>query len=387
MPGEKAWPTQPFPTKPPPFARQKFTVDDLSPYLSPQDRARFRDEILSARNEGLFTPPAPPRHHQMPGNNGGANWGGAAVDPDAWRAVRGVQGSAGHPQAGARTVNPARKIPATLRQRLRLHDRERRALAIAPPWTSLTAYDLNQGTIKWKIPLGEVPELAAKGIKNTGSHYPKVGPVVTAGGLIFTGTRDRKVRAFDVETGKVLWEKELDAALEGMPAVYEIAGTRVHRLLRLRAGRPDAGHAAPHPRRLRSIRPAGAMSGTDDRLLSSVNCLVPQAVSPVHRDHFAASCASFQPFRERNSAPFDDRPHRQSTLDARTQMSDHSIVNGAEFERRIRRLAGGRRSHVNSWPTREREAMAVCISVKNSPPSRIERQRSAATSLSRCAGT
>ena len=48
--------------------------------------------------------------------------------------------------------------------------------AIAPPWTSLTAYDLNEGNIRWKIPLGEVPELAAKGIKNTGTHYPKVGP-------------------------------------------------------------------------------------------------------------------------------------------------------------------------------------------------------------------
>ena len=95
---------------------------------------------------------------------------------------------------------------------------------IAPPWTSLTAYDLNEGTIKWKIPLGEVPELAAKGIKNTGAHFPKVGPVVTAGGLIFTGTRDRKVRALDVENGRVLWEHELDAALEGMPAVYEADG-------------------------------------------------------------------------------------------------------------------------------------------------------------------
>ena len=62
MPGEETWPTQPFPTKPPPFARQKFTVDDLSPFLSPQDRARFRDEILSARNEGLFTPPRPAQH-------------------------------------------------------------------------------------------------------------------------------------------------------------------------------------------------------------------------------------------------------------------------------------------------------------------------------------
>ena len=81
MPGEETWPTQPFPTKPPPFARQKFTADDLNPYIEPQDRARFRDEILSARNEGLFTPPGLRPTIQMPGNNGGANWGGAAVDP------------------------------------------------------------------------------------------------------------------------------------------------------------------------------------------------------------------------------------------------------------------------------------------------------------------
>jgi quinoprotein glucose dehydrogenase len=96
--------------------------------------------------------------------------------------------------------------------------------AIAPPWSTLTAYDLNQGTIKWQIPVGEVPELAARGISNTGSHFPKVGPVVTAGGLIFTGTRDRKVRALDSATGKVLWEAEVGAALEGIPAVYEIDG-------------------------------------------------------------------------------------------------------------------------------------------------------------------
>lgn len=96
--------------------------------------------------------------------------------------------------------------------------------AIAPPWTTLTAYDLNQGTIEWQVPLGEVPELAAKGFKDTGSHFPKVGPVVTAGGLIFTGTRDRKVRALDSSTGKVLWESEVRAALEGMPAVYQIDG-------------------------------------------------------------------------------------------------------------------------------------------------------------------
>ena len=95
---------------------------------------------------------------------------------------------------------------------------------IAPPWSSLTAYDLNTGAILWKVPLGDVPELAAKGITGTGSHYPKVGPVVTAGGLIFAGTRDGKARALDAETGKQLWEHQLDAGLEGMPAVYEVSG-------------------------------------------------------------------------------------------------------------------------------------------------------------------
>jgi quinoprotein glucose dehydrogenase len=227
MPGEETWPTQPFPVKPPPFARQKFTVDDLSPYLRPEERAKFRDDLLSARNEGLFTPPGRRNTVQMPGNNGGANWGGAAVDPTK----------------GALFV-VSKDLPAMLK--LDKNPEQDKALAasageryytgfgfmiasdglspIAPPWSSLTAYDLNEGTIKWKIPLGDVPELAAKGIRNTGSHYPKVGPVVTAGGLIFTGTRDRKVRAFDADTGKVLWEHEVDAALEGIPAVFEVGG-------------------------------------------------------------------------------------------------------------------------------------------------------------------
>jgi quinoprotein glucose dehydrogenase len=227
MQGEETWPTQPFPLQPPPFARQKFTVDDLSPFLSPQDRARFRDEILSARNEGLFTPPGQRSTIQMPGNNGGANWGGAAVDP-----------------TNGTLFVVSKDLPAMLK--LAKDAEADKALAastgehyytgfgfmiasdglspIAPPWSSLTAYDLNEGTIRWKIPLGEVPDLAAKGFKNTGSHYPKVGPVVTAGGLIFTGTREGKVRALDAANGKALWEHQLDTALEGIPAVYEVAG-------------------------------------------------------------------------------------------------------------------------------------------------------------------
>ena len=249
MPGEVTWPTQPFPSKPPPFARQKFTVDDLSPFLSPEDRARFRDEILSARNEGLFTPPEQRGTVEMPGNNGGANWSGAAVDPPSGTLF---VVSKDLPSILKLTKNaPAdQALPTSVSERyysgfgfLIASDG---LSPIAPPWTSLTAFmDLNEGTIRWQIPLGEVPELAAKGIKNTGSLvFQRWGPVVTAGEVDLHRARcDRKVRALDVTTGKVLWEHELDAALEGMPAVYEVEGRQY---LVFCAAAPVKLNAKPH---------------------------------------------------------------------------------------------------------------------------------------------
>jgi quinoprotein glucose dehydrogenase len=318
MPGEETWPTQPFPSKPPPFARQSFTVNDLSPFLEPAERAELKSEILSAHNEGLFTPPGKGNTVEMPGNNGGANWGGAAANPTNGEVyvvskdlpamlkleLASEASQVGSPEVqghsifasncslchGANREGKPPAIPSLVDVRSRLTaDRIRSVVqhgqgpmpsfsqltdaqitsllaylehpdaapaatanaaapaavdpvtaeykssfgfmfassglpVITPPWTSLTAYDLNKGTIRWKIPLGVVPELAAKGFGDTGSQFPKVSPVVTAGGVIFTGTRDRKVRAIDSNTGKVLWEAEVDAALEGMPAVYEVQG-------------------------------------------------------------------------------------------------------------------------------------------------------------------
>ena len=321
VPGEQSWPTQPYPTKPPPIGRQRFTADEINPYLDAEETARIRDIVVNARNEGIFTPPTVGRNQiQVPGAHGTANWGGAAGDPATGMLYVRAYNTAdirmleerrpanqGGPAQGRgvslytqtcavchgqnRTANmpaPADIKAEQVKSAVRFgkgqmppisadtlseddldsiiaylanpsavaaprSDRQTRPRppmsppppgqtrfwgpfgnifsarnglpASAPPWSELVAFDLNEGTIKWRAPLGTAPGLAAQGIKNTGLPVPRNGPVVTAGGLILVGTRgDRYIHAFDKDTGKILWETEIEANPDGIPAVYEVGG-------------------------------------------------------------------------------------------------------------------------------------------------------------------
>ncbi len=97
--------------------------------------------------------------------------------------------------------------------------------AIKPPWGTLNAVDLNKGVIRWRIPFGEYPALAAQGLRNTGTdNYG--GPVVTSNGLLFIGatTYDKKFHAYDKRTGKLLWEATLPASGNATPSLYMVNG-------------------------------------------------------------------------------------------------------------------------------------------------------------------
>ncbi len=370
VPGEKAWPTQPFPSKPPPFVRQTFSVDDVSPWLAtPEQYEAMRERVSKARNEGMFTPPGLTDTIAMPGNQGGSNWGTTAADPqkgmvfvvgvnqvailkledvtkrtveagrgggggsgnaalqagfsayqqyctgchganlrgalpgvaslvgitdrmgeDAIKAaVTGGQGqmrpvsgiteqevtaviaylantspSAGRGRTGGRSGPaevfppgpvvasggapqpplPPRPIgpfypgvggnagntpyPADVKDvppTRYMTDYGVLASFTKPPYTTLTGYDLNTGEIKWQVPNGDhLPTLQAGGPGNTGGVGARYGIVVTKGGLVFHAGNDGKVRAYDEDTGEVLWTGTFNGTTSGVPVSYEAKG-------------------------------------------------------------------------------------------------------------------------------------------------------------------
>jgi glucose dehydrogenase len=257
VPGEQSSKTQPFPSKPAPFARQSFTEKDINPYLPEAEQELLRQRLRSVRNEGLFTPPSLEGSIELPGHNGGANWGSSAVDPlrgEFYVVAKNMPTlmrlilSNEEPTAGGALGGGAASPIMTVEQKAKLMAAAKEAAAkgpvrytspydfmqsptngmtaFGPPWSEITAYDLNTGAIKWRVPDGGVTAPAEAGLKgDTGAHMPRGGPLVTAGGLVFVATAsDRTVRAYDRDSGKVVWTKDLPTGSEGVPATYEVNG-------------------------------------------------------------------------------------------------------------------------------------------------------------------
>jgi quinoprotein glucose dehydrogenase len=358
-----AWPTQPFPTKPAPFARQSFSVDDVNPWLlKPDEYREMRERVATALNGegpqgGLFVPPGLDRDAiSMPGNQGGSNWGTTASNPDKGLVfvvnvnqvallkledvrTRGSAGGPPSPEAGAQVyrefcqachgeklegagagvpglvgvtdrmsgdairaivtggrglmrpvpglsgdqlssliaflqlTNPSRSAsrgagaaplppgpvvasggaprpplpargvgayypgvggnagnygyppdvdvpPTRYMSEYGVH-----ASATKPPYTTITAYDLNTGDIRWQVPNGDhAPTMAAGGPSNTGGLGARNGLVATGAGLVFHAGGDGKFRAYDEDTGKVLWTGTFTGNAPGVPASYESRG-------------------------------------------------------------------------------------------------------------------------------------------------------------------
>jgi quinoprotein glucose dehydrogenase len=316
VPGEVTAKEQPLPVAPVPFARQRLT-EDLLTHRTPEAHRWALDNFKKFRSDGQFIPLSVGTETVVfPGFDGGAEWGGSAVDPStsviyvnsndiAWtgalaaganetgaRAIYVDQCSvchgdklAGSPPSfpsligiGARldfaqivstirngkgrmpgfpnltseqtnaiadflangqgvdrsAVIPQKEVsgagppPPAMKYHLTGYNRfldPGGYPAVLPPWGTLNAINLNTGEYLWKIPFGEYPELAAAGMRNTGTENYG-GPIVTAGGLLFIGATnyDKKFRAYDVSNGALLWETALPFAGNATPATYSVNG-------------------------------------------------------------------------------------------------------------------------------------------------------------------
>jgi len=219
VPGEAAWQTQPFPVKPPPVARHLMTREDLTD-VTPESRAECLQMIEGARFGAFFEPQGLQTTVLFPGTNGGPNWGGASYDPvNNWLFVNSMDVGQALKMVKAREGSPVAYVSRGIPQG-RFWDSNQYPCQ-KPPWGTLTAIDLNTGTLRWRSTLGVIDALLERGIPPTGTSNLG-GSVVTAGGLVFiAATNDSRFRAFDKESGKELWVTRLPASGHATPMTFQ----------------------------------------------------------------------------------------------------------------------------------------------------------------------
>ncbi len=224
VPGERAARTQPFPTRPPPFARQGFMQADLVSLTDELNR-KARELVRGMRFGALYTPPSIEGTLGLPGIIGGGNWGGSAVDPETgWLYVKSTESPA------VFVLGPADTTRVVAEWNI---DREKRGRTrmdgipiIDPPYGTLTAIDMNRGEITWQVPVGDDervrsnPALAGVALPDRLGVSGAPGPIVTRGGLVFLTGGDDALWAFDASTGEELWRGELPARGYANPMSY-----------------------------------------------------------------------------------------------------------------------------------------------------------------------
>jgi quinoprotein glucose dehydrogenase len=214
--GEVAWPTQPFPLKPPPLVRQSLSEPDIST-VTPESNRYCTDLFHSAKNHGMYTPYGRDLTLVMPGTLGGGNWSGGSFDgASGYLFVNANElGAVGEMEPQAADAPERYRRGSKDGEYARFWD-EHEWPCQKPPWGTLNAVDVNKGEIAWKVPLGIIDELkATTGTPNLG------GTIVTAGGVVFIGaTIDSRFRGFDAMTGEQLWAATLEASAHATPITY-----------------------------------------------------------------------------------------------------------------------------------------------------------------------
>jgi quinoprotein glucose dehydrogenase len=250
VPGEQPYPTQPFPTLPPPFVGQGVTLEDAN-NLTPEIQALARAEMAKYRIGPIFTPPSLRGTLQRPSQAGGANWGGAAFDPEtAYLFVRAANSVGLNRLAKNDGSDP---LVAVEYSNVFVRDGESINLPgglplLAPPYAVLTAIDLNRGAIAWKAPLGEGsaairnhPLLQGEALpERLGSPNSRGGAMVTRSGLVFIGGGDGYLYAFDKKTGKELWRGKIPFENAAVPMTYRTRSGRQYIVVATGTGADNA---------------------------------------------------------------------------------------------------------------------------------------------------